>query len=351
MTGIATLSVNGLNEIRMQEGRALRAYQDAVGVWTVGYGLTNYDKGLPWRVAKGLVITEAEAEYYLYHSLVTNYEPDVRQVLHFDKLAHPQGAVDGGDSFHFNTGGIKKAQWPRYLNAGNLSAARASFESWNKAGGRVLADLVRRRATEWGIISAEQYGHLTGPTVVVPNASNRESYRGHGDLLTALPTSPGAVVSPAKTNPAEIPPAASAPGALKLGDKGDEVTDLQHKINAAGGDVPVTGVFDQATLDAVKKFQGSHPNLTVDGKVGPATDAALDRAKQLTDATKNVGKVAAPAVPGAFVAFHQFVSAHAGEIALGVGFAVVAGIAVYLLWHYRHDLTAKLNSAVGRTVA
>jgi lysozyme len=344
------ISVNGLNAIRMEEGRALRAYQDSVGVWTVGYGLTNMDKGLPWRIKRGLVITEAEAEWYLYHSLKTNYEPDVRQVLHFDKLAHPQGALDGGMSFHFNTGGIKRATWPKLLNAGNLEGARRSLESWCKAGGRTLADLVRRRAHEWGIISAENYGHVTGPTVVEPSASGRETYHGHGDLLTALPVPPGHDPSPAKTDPKEITPPPASPGALKLGDEGQEVTELQHKINAAGGSVEVTGKYDEQTEAAVRKFQRAHPNLTNDGKAGPATTAALDRAIQLIEAAKKAGKVAAPTVPTAYVGFHQFVSAHAGNIALAVaGIAALAFIA-YLIWHYRHDLTAKANAAVGRAV-
>ena len=40
------ISDNGLNLIKKFEGCRLTAYQDAVGVWTIGYGTTNADKAI-----------------------------------------------------------------------------------------------------------------------------------------------------------------------------------------------------------------------------------------------------------------------------------------------------------------
>jgi lysozyme len=343
---ITDISVPGLNAIRMEEGRALRAYQDAVHVWTVGYGLTNYDKGLPWKVGPGLVITEAEAEWYLYHSLRTNYLPDVERALNFDKCPHPQGACDAGCGFHYNCGGIRRATWPALLMQGNMQAARVSLESWCRAGGRVLQDLVRRRAHEWAMISAADYGHLTGPVVVVPGANNQETYRGTGDLLTALPTPPSSVgTAPPVTDHASVPqPTTPNPGVLKNGSTGPAVTELQTKLG-----VPATGTFDDATEAAVRKFQSAHPYLTNDGEVGPATSAALARDTQLKTTVTTITKTL-PAGGGVFVGLHQWVSAHGADIALVAGGLVLVGIVAYVVWNYRHDIMQKANAAVGRVV-
>lgn len=344
------ISINGLNVTRSQEGRALRAYQDCVHVWTVGYGLTNYDKGLPWKVGPGLVITEAQAEWFLVKSIRENYLPDVRRALSGGTYQHPQGAVDGGLDFHFNCGGVLKASWPKLLGQGKIAAAEQNMKSWCRAGGRVLSDLVRRRATDWNIVSAENYGHLTGPTNVVPNAAGHETYHGYGDLLTAYPTDPsgvhkaGTVKAPPTAN--DVPPS-SHPGAIKKGDTGPEVTQVQQQLNAAGITAPVTGIFDQQTEDAVRKFQQSHPNLGDDGVVGPATDAALDRAKNMRAALSKTMKVGGSAVPGAYVGLHQWVSTHSGNIALICGVIAVGAIVAYLAWTYRHDITATVNKWVG----
>lgn len=345
------ISLNGLNRTRAEEGRSLRAYQDCVGVWTIGYGLTKYDAGLPFKVVRGTTITEQQAEWYLLKSIRENYLPDVLHALQGGTYQHPQGAVDGGVDFHFNTGGVKKATWPRLLGAGRLEQARVSMESWNKAGGRVIADLVRRRATDWAMVSEEKYGHITGPLNVVPNASGRESYHGYGDVLTEFPTDPNQTGSGKIRSHADIPsPATPAPGAIVPGDSGDHVTELQNKLNSAGVPTPVTGTFDKDTESSVKTFQQSHPNLTHDGTVGPATDAALDRAKDMRQTTAQVTKVAAPAIPGGYIAFHQWVSAHSGDVFLTVGLIGVGAVLAYLAWHYRHDITGLVNKWSGRIV-
>lgn len=348
------ISLNGLNTVRSQEGRALRAYQDAVNVWTVGYGLTNYDKGLPWKVGRGLVITEAQAEWFLLKSIRENYLPDVHRALAGGTYEYPQGAVDGGNDFHFNCGGILKATWPKLLGAGKMAAAKASMMSWDKAGGRVLSDLVQRRARDWSIVSAQDYGKITGPLNVVPSASGHESYHGYGDVLTAYPTDPSGVHTAgtiAAPPPQNATPPAAHPGATKLGDTGPDVTHVQQQLNAAGIPTEVDGTFGPDTEAAVKKFQDAHPNLGSDGIVGPATDAALDRAKNLRAAVANTAKVATPAVPGAYIGLHQWVSEHAGNLALGIGIAAVVGIAAYIAWTYRYDIAATVNKWTGRVTA
>lgn len=81
------------------------------------------------------------------------------------------------------------------------------------------------------------------------------------------------VVSPASTTQAVILPA--TPQALKLGDKGPDVSTMQAQLNAKGfGPVSVDGDFGPATQSAVKRAQ-IVIHVTSDGIYGPATKAAL----------------------------------------------------------------------------
>lgn len=345
------ISLQGLNFTRAREGRALRGYQDAVGVWTVGYGLTNYDKNLPWKIKKGLTISEEQAEWYLLKSLRQNYLPAVRKQLQGGTYAHPQGVIDGGTDFHFNTGGIAKATWPKALVSGDMAAAKESMLSWNKGGGRVLAGLVSRRAGNWAQVSAGDYGHVSGPSVVEPRGEgNREVITGTGDVLTAFPTETTDTSAGNIHVDGPTIPEFEAPGVLKLGSEGDEVSELQANLSAAGYPTHVTGTFDEETEQNVQEFQAAHPNLTHDGKVGPATRAALVRAKDMRNAAGKIIKTGLPAGSGIFIALHQWVSAHAGEIALGIGLTALAAVAGYYLWKHRHDAHGWINSVIGRVV-
>lgn len=344
------IDLDGLNFTRAQEGRALRAYQDSVNVWTVGYGLTHYDKGLPWVIEKGLTITEQQAEWYLLKSLRENYLPAARRALDGGTYAHPQGALNGTADFQYNTGGLDKASWPDALKRGDLAAAKAALESWNKAGGRVLAGLTRRRAGNWAEISAEDYGHLTGPGIIDLTDTDHERSGGVGDLLTAFPTDPADESAGSVATTGLPAPRTPAPGVLKRGSSGPAVTELQNNLTAAGFSTPATGTFDAATEASVRSFQAAHPNLTNDGKVGPATTAGVLRAIAMRNVAGKVIKTAGPSIPGGYIVFHQ-VSAHAGDIALGVGLAALAAIAGYYLWIHRHDANAWFNSLIGRAVA
>lgn len=61
---------------------------------------------------------------------------------------------------------------------------------------------------------------------------------------------------------------------LKSGSKGIKVSALQHLLTAAGYSTKITGVFDRATVSAVKKLQKAK-RLEVDGEAGKYTLSAL----------------------------------------------------------------------------
>ena len=129
------ISQNGLKLIEEFEGCKLTAYQDSVGVWTIGYGHT---KG----VKKGQVITKEQAEHYL-QSDVAKAEKNVNS--YYDRYNWTQEEFDALVSFAFNIGSINQL-----VANGTRTILEISNKilAYNKAGGKVLAGLTRRREAE-----------------------------------------------------------------------------------------------------------------------------------------------------------------------------------------------------------
>ncbi len=136
-----SVSAAGERLVAQFEGFSSKPYQDSVGVWTIGFGQT---KGVgpstaPW--------TRARAESDLRVSLTRDYMPAVLAVN--PRLM--QRPLDGFVSFVYNvgTGGVSmRTKVGRYLRAGNIPAAANALLAWDKAGGRPLLGLTRRRRAE-----------------------------------------------------------------------------------------------------------------------------------------------------------------------------------------------------------
>lgn len=141
---MAKVSQIGINLIKEFEGCRLTAYQDEVGVWTIGYGITNADKTITGTTIKrGLKISQAAAEKWLEESLNRKYLPSVMK--YNDKYGWNQNEIDALVSFAYNIGSIDQ------LTA-NGTRSRATIAKkmleYNKAGGRVYRGLTRRREAE-----------------------------------------------------------------------------------------------------------------------------------------------------------------------------------------------------------
>lgn len=132
-------SQRGIDLIKTFEGLKLTAYVCPAGVLTIGYGTT---KG----VTKGQTITAAEAERLLRADLAV-FEAGVSKAV---KVPLEQHEFDALVSFAYNIGlgALGKSTLLRLLNAGDKAGAARQFERWNKAGGKVLAGLTRRREAE-----------------------------------------------------------------------------------------------------------------------------------------------------------------------------------------------------------
>lgn len=134
----------GLAEIMKWEGLRLRAYRCSAGVLTIGYGHTSMAG--PPTVNPGMTITKAQAEQILKRDL-RKYEKAVNDAVRVD-LSQEQ--FDALVSFCYNVGpgGFRKSSALRMVNARRFDAVPAKLMLWNKAGGRVLKGLTRRRAAE-----------------------------------------------------------------------------------------------------------------------------------------------------------------------------------------------------------
>lgn len=137
-------SDKGIALIKQFEGCKLTAYQDSVGVWTIGYGWTQPVDGK--QIRAGMAIKQETAERLLKTGLVS-YESDVSRLV---KVGLTQGQFDALVSFTYNLGArsLSTSTLLRKLNAGDYAGAADEFLRWNKAGGKVLNGLTRRREAE-----------------------------------------------------------------------------------------------------------------------------------------------------------------------------------------------------------
>lgn len=131
-----SISNNGLALIKKFEGCRLTAYQDSVGVWTIGYGHTS-------GVRKGQTITQAQADAFLKADCASAE----KSVNSYSKYNWNQNQFDALVSFTFNCG---RGNLKTLLNNGQrtITEISAKITAYNKSGGKVLQGLVNRRAAE-----------------------------------------------------------------------------------------------------------------------------------------------------------------------------------------------------------
>lgn len=154
-------SSEGLALIKSFEGLRLTAYRCPAGVWTIGYGTTSA-AGVG-KIEAGMKITQVQAESMLIRSLV-DYEEGVLRAL---VIRPTQNQFDALVSLAYNIGigAMSKSSVVKALNRGDVAKAGDSFMLWNKAGGKVLPGLVRRREAEKTLFLRSS-GSAKSPAVV-----------------------------------------------------------------------------------------------------------------------------------------------------------------------------------------
>ncbi len=135
------LSNNGLKFIKIQEGFEPHIYKDSAGLDTVGYGHLirhgeDFSGGISEQAASRLLAQDVLAASRAVNSSI--------------KVPLTQNQFDALVSFTFNLGGeaLRGYTLLRLLNAGDYAGAAGQFGRWNKAKGRVVAGLTRRREAE-----------------------------------------------------------------------------------------------------------------------------------------------------------------------------------------------------------
>lgn len=111
--------------------------------WTIGWGATGRDGD--GRIGPGTVWTQDKCDARLAEDLAI-YAAEVATAIGVTPTTQAQ--FDALVSFHYNTGAITRATLTKKHVAGDYAGAAKEFARWNKAGGRVMKGLVRRRAAE-----------------------------------------------------------------------------------------------------------------------------------------------------------------------------------------------------------
>ena len=148
MLGLAidqmAVSPFGVDLICGFEGKRLTAYDDGVGVWTIGFGTTVYPNGI--KVMKGDTCTEAQAKTYMAHDL-KKFEATVNKAV---TVQLNQNQFDALVSLAYNIGtnAFSKSTLVKKLNSNDIRGAADQFDLWVNAGGERMQGLVNRRTVE-----------------------------------------------------------------------------------------------------------------------------------------------------------------------------------------------------------
>lgn len=214
-------SLTGIDLIKRFEGCRLSAYKavPTEQFYTIGYGHYGAD------VVPNMTITQAAADALLVKDL-ERFEYQVNDT----GLSLNQNQFDALVSFTYNCGGRNLLQLVKNRSMDQIADALLLY---NKAGGKVLEGLTRRRKAERELFMTGMEERKTG-------------------------------------NPYDEPIAA-----IKRGQKGNGVRWLQYQLNEKGHyKLIVDGIFGPKTQAALMDFQNQH-GLVIDGICGPATRMAL----------------------------------------------------------------------------
>ena len=146
MAKITKIGAAGLHLIKDFEGLKFKPYQCSAGVWTIGIGTTVYPNGQKVNQSDS-PINEIVSLLYLTHDL----EYFCKQVDAYTTDAVNQSQFDALVSFGYNCGmgNLKSSTLLKKVNANpNDPTIAAEFLKWNKAAGKVIAGLTRRRQAE-----------------------------------------------------------------------------------------------------------------------------------------------------------------------------------------------------------
>ena len=130
------ISQEGIDLIKHFEGCELESYRCSANVLTIGYGTTK-------NVVEGMKISQHQAEELLMKDL-EEFEEYVEDLI---DVPLEQNQFDALVAWTYNLGptNLKTSTLRKVLNKGAYDDVAEQIKRWNKANGKVLKGLVRRR--------------------------------------------------------------------------------------------------------------------------------------------------------------------------------------------------------------
>jgi len=120
-----------------------RSYKCPAGIWTIGWGTTTEHGN---KVKPDTVWSKAQCDSAFLHDM-EKFEADVRRLV---KVPLEPYQFDALTSFTYNcgSGALAKSTLLKKVNAKDFAGAAKEFLRWDKANGKTLAGLTRRRKSE-----------------------------------------------------------------------------------------------------------------------------------------------------------------------------------------------------------
>lgn len=140
------ISENGLKLIKKFEGLSLKPYLCSAGIPTIGFGNTFYEN-MKKVTLQDETITEDRADSLFNFLVTTNFVNVVNRLVIVDIN---QNQFDALVSFVYNlgSGNFEKSTLLKKVNQSDFIGASLEFEKWNRASGKVLSGLTKRRLAE-----------------------------------------------------------------------------------------------------------------------------------------------------------------------------------------------------------
>jgi lysozyme len=139
------LNQKGISLMHEFEGLRLDAYLCPANIPTIGWGNTEYENGQPVKI--GDKITKERADE-LFKNIVEGFSNGVRSLVNAN-LNENQFSALVSFAYNVGLGNLQRSTLLKKVNANpNDKAIMVEFIRWNKAAGKIMPGLTRRRTSE-----------------------------------------------------------------------------------------------------------------------------------------------------------------------------------------------------------
>ena len=144
-------SQEGLALIKKFEGCRLKAYRCSANVLTIGYGHTG-------GVKEDDTISQPEADELLEND-IPKFEEYVSDNVIVELKQYQFDALVAW-TFNLGVGNLRNSTMLKKLNEADYDSIPFEMRRWNKAGGKTLDGLIRRREAESLLFESKEWEHV-----------------------------------------------------------------------------------------------------------------------------------------------------------------------------------------------